>query len=232
MSSRRAVGSVVATALVAALLAACGSSTPKVSAATLLQKAKATLDSASSVHFKLTSSHVALTSTNLTGGEGDIVRPDSLQGSFSVAINGFTANVKVVSVNGVFEAQLPFSTHYQKTNPSSFGLTDPAQLLSPDKGLTKLLTLAPNPKLGSSERVNGELLDTVTYSVPGSSVPVLPDANPSTPVTLTASINPSSYQLRTVTLTGPFTTSKYNSTFVVTLTNYNQHVTITLPPAS
>ena len=222
----------MATTSVAAILAACGSSSPKVNAATLLQKAKATVDAASSVHFKLTSSHVSLSSTNLTGGEGDIVRPDSLQGSFSVAINGFTASVKVVSVNGVFEAQLPFSTHYQRTNPSSFGLTDPAQLLSPDKGLTSLLTLASNPRLGPSERVNGELLDTVTYTVPGKSVPVLPDANPSSPVTLTASINPSSDQLRTVTLKGPFTTSKYDSTFVVTLTNYDEHVTITLPPTS
>lgn len=232
MSNRRAAGTFVAGLCAVALLAACGSSSPKVSAATLLRKAKATLDAASSVHFKLTSSKVSLSSTNLTGGEGDLARPDSLQGTFSVAINGFTANVKVVSVNGVFEAQLPFATHYQKTNPSSFGLTDPAQLLSPEKGLTSLLTLATNPRLGPSKRVNGELLDTVTYSVPGRSVPVLPNANPSSPVTLTASIDPSSDQLRTVTLTGPFTTDKYDSTFVVTLTGYNQHVTITLPPAS
>lgn len=231
MSNRRAAGA--AAAVVAAVaVAACGSSTPKVSAATLLQKAKSTLDAASAVHFKLTSSNVSLSSTNLTGGEGDIVRPDSLRGNFTVAINGFTADVKVVSVNGVFAAQLPFATHYQRTNPANFGLTDPAQLLSPHNGLTSLLTSAPNPRTGPSKRVDGELLDTVTYTVPGRSVPVLPNANPASPVTVTASIDPSNYQLRTVTLTGPLTTAQHDSTFVVTLTNYNEHVTVTLPPTS
>ncbi|HET9076839.1 MAG TPA: LppX_LprAFG lipoprotein [Acidimicrobiales bacterium] len=215
-----------------ALLAACGSSTPKVSAPTLVQKAKATLDATSTAHFKLTSKNVALSGTNLIGGEGDLARPASLQGTFSVAISGFSAKVAVVSVNGVFEAQLPFHTGYQKANPSDFGLTDPAQLLNPDTGLTKLLSVAQNPRSGPTVRSNGELLDTVTYTVPGSSIPVLPDTNRAQPVTVTLAINPSNYQLRTVTLVGPFTTQKYDSTYQLTLTGYNEHVNITLPPVS
>lgn len=214
------------------LVASCGSSSPHVSAPVLLQKAKATADAASSVHFVLTSHNVALSGTNLVGGQGDLVRPNSLQGTFSVAISGFTANVKVVSVGNVFMAELPFTTHFQKTNPANFGLTNPAELLDPAKGLTKLLTLAQNPQMGPTERVNGELLDTVTYTVPGSSIPVLPDAAPSQPVKLTVAVNPSSYQLRSVTLVGPLTSATSDSTYVVTLSNYNQHVTITLPSSS
>lgn len=220
---------VAATAIV---VAGCSSSSPHVSAAVLLQKAKARADASSSVHFVLTSQNVSLSGTNLISGEGDLERPDSLRGTFSVAVSGFTAGVKVASVNGTFEAQVPFSTHFEKANPSDFGLTDPGQLLNPATGLVRLLALAQNPQLAAQERVNGELLDTVSYTVPGSDIPVLPDANPSKPVRLTVAIDPSSDELRKVTLVGPLTSADSDSTYVVTLNDYNEHVTITLPPTS
>jgi hypothetical protein len=225
---RLAAPLVAATALV---LAGCSSS-PKVSAPVLLERAKARADSSSSVHFVLTSQNVSLTGTNLVNGQGDLERPDSLRGTFSVAVKGFTAAVKVVSVNGIFEAQVPFATHFEKANPSDFGLSDPGQLLNPSTGLTRLLVLAQKPQLGGQERVNGELLDTVSYTVPGDDIPVLPDENPSTPVRLTVAIDPSNDELRKVTLVGPFTSASSNSTYVVTLNDYNEHVTITLPPTS
>lgn len=216
-------------ALLAAIATACSSSTPHVDAATLLRKAKQAADGSSSVHFTLTSRNVAMSGTNLISGQGDLARPSSLKGSFGVAISGLTANVKVVSVGSVFEAELPFSSKYTKTDPASFGLTNPAELLDPAKGLTSLLAIAQNPKAGPSERVGGELLDTVTYTVPGSTIPVLPDANPSQPVRLTVAINPSNYQLRSVTLVGPLTSANSDSTYVVTLSDYDEHINITLP---
>ena len=210
----------------------CSSSAPKANAATLLSKAKATADGADAVHFTLTSSNVTLSGTNLVNGHGDLARPASLSGAFGVAISGFTVNVNVASVGDTFEAELPFTSHYSKTDPSKFGLKNPGVLLDPQHGLTSLLTLAQSPTLGSPQRVAGELLDTVTYSVPGSAVPVIPDSNPSKPVELTVAINPSNYQLRSVKLVGPFTSATSNCTYVVTLSNYNEHVNITLPPAS
>lgn len=230
--TRRAVSGLAAVTAAVVTLTGCGSSGPKVSATVLLSKAKATADSTDSLHFVLTSKDVASSGTNIVGGSGDLVRPDSLQGSFRVTVSGFTANVKVISAGGVFYAQLPFSSGYKKTDPASFGLTDPASLLNPDTGLTRLLALAQNPRSGPSVRINGELLDTVTYTVPGRAVPVLPDSNPSQPVTVTAAINPSDYQLRSVTLVGPFTSATANSTYVVTLSNYGEHVTISPPPSS
>lgn len=233
MRRSRAIGPLgLAAVACAAALGGCGSSSSHVSAPVLLQKAKATTDAASSVHFVLTSRNVSLSGTNLVSGEGDLVRPAALKGTFAVAVSGFTANVKVASVGADFEAELPFATHYQKTNPANFGLTNPAELLDPARGLTKLLTLAQNPTLGPTERVGGELLDTVTYSVPGTAVPVLPDENPAQPVDLTVAVDPVSYQLRSVTLVGPLTSAKSDSTYVVTLTNYDEHVTVTMPPTS
>ncbi len=215
------------------ITAGCGSTTsPKLSAGALLAKAKATVDAAASLHFALSSKNVASKGTNLVGGNGDFVRPSSLQGSFAVTISGFTATVKVVSVGSVFEAELPLSSSYTKTSPASFGLQNPASLLSPSTGLTRLLTLGGNAKLGSQERIGGELLDTVAYQIPGNDVPVLPDANPSLPVDMTAAIDPANFQLRSVTLVGPLTSATSSSTYTVTLSNYGEHVTIALPPAS
>ena len=227
-------GQIVVAAAVAGLLAgACGGSSapPKVDAPTLLRQAKAAVDGASAAHFVVTSQNVGSGGTNITGGEGDLARPDQLQGSFTVTINGFNATVKVVSKGGVFEAQLPFQSKYTRTNPSSFGLTDPAQLLDPTHGLSNLLIIGTGARATGQERLAGELLDQITSSVPGASIPVLPDANPSQPVTLVAAINPSSHQVRQITLTGPFTSATSNSTFVVTLTKYGEAVTIALPPA-
>lgn len=232
MRSKGAVLAAAAlTALVAVLVAACGggAAAPKVNAETLLQQAKATVDVAQSVHFVLTSQGVSGGGTSITGGEGDLARPDQLQGTFTVSISGINANVKVVSKGGVFVAQLPFQSKYTKTNPSAFGLTDPAQLLNPDRGLSNLLTAGTDAKVTGQERVAGELLYEVTSTVPGSAIPVLPDAHQSQPVTMVTAINPTNHQVRQIALTGPFTSTN-DSTYAVTLTNYNEPVTITLPP--
>jgi lipoprotein LprG len=233
MTQRNHTGRRIAAASVAVLLIAgtgC-SSAKKTDPQTLLHDAKTKLDATSSLHFKLTSTGVPTSSTNIVGGEGNLARPDQVQGTFSVAIAGFTGNVKVLAKNGEFYAQTPFQTHYTKTNPADFGLTNPARLMSPDGGLSQLLVVANNPTMGKSERLNGELLYTVHYTIPGSAIPVLPDAKPSAPVDVVASINPSNKELRQIQLTGPLASANSNSTFTLTLTNYDEPVNITLPPS-
>jgi lipoprotein LprG len=205
-----------------------GSSGAPVTAAGLLQEAKTSIDAAQSVHFVISSTGVGTDGTNITGGQGDLARPDDLQGSFTVTVDGFDASVKVVAKGSVFEAELPFTSHYARANPASFGFSNPALLLSPTNGLSTLLIDGTGAHLSGQERVDGELLDRVTTTVPGRAIPVLPDANPSQPVALTAAIDPSSHQLRQVNLVGPFT-AKSPSTFTVTLTDYGEQVTVTLP---
>jgi LppX_LprAFG lipoprotein len=227
-------GLIIVAAIVAlALVSGCGggsSSAPKGDPNTLLRQAKLKLDATSSAHFTLTSQGVSGSGTNLVGGEGDLARPDQLRGSFTVSIDGFDAKVNVVAKNGVFAAQLPFQNHYTRTDPSKFGLTDPSQLLAPSHGLSSLLTAGTGARYTGQERIGGELLYEITTTVPGSAIPVLPDANPARPVTLVAAINPQTHETRQISLSGPFTSATSNSTFVVTLTNYGEAVTITLPP--
>lgn len=224
---------IIAASVALSLASGCGggsSSAPKGDPRVLLQQAKMKLDATPSAHFTLTSQNVTGSGTNLVGGEGDLARPDQLKGSFTVSIDGFDAKVNVVAKNGVFAAQLPFQTHYTRTDPGKFGLTDPSQLLAPNHGLSSLLTAGTGAHYTGQERIGGELLYEITTTVPGSAIPVLPDANAAQPVTLVAAINPKTYETRQISLTGPFTSATSNSTFVVTLTNYGEPVTITLPP--
>jgi lipoprotein LprG len=223
---------VVATCLAMVVAAGCGGSSmgSKVDPQALLVEAKATIDASHSAHFVLTSHGFSGGAISITGGDGDLVRPDEIQGSFTVALRGFRVDIKVVSKGGVFEVLLPFQASYRRTNPANYGLDDPAQLLDPVHGLSNLLVLATGAHLTGQERIAGELLDEVTAAVPGSSIPVLPDVNPSQPVTLVAAIDPKSRQVRQITLTGPFLSATSDSTFVVTLTKYDEAVTVTLPP--
>ncbi|HEX4863469.1 MAG TPA: LppX_LprAFG lipoprotein [Acidimicrobiales bacterium] len=212
------------------LVSACGGSGASSSSQSLLQNAKKALDTTAGVHFTLQSSNVVAKGTVIKGGSGDLVRPDRLQGSLDLVVNGFQATVKVVAVGNTVEAQLPFAAAYTKINPSVFGLGNPSALLDPQKGLSSMLTAGTSSKVTGTERIGGELLDEVTTDVPGSAVPLLPNQNPAQPVVVVAAIDPANHQLRQATLTGPFTSATSNATFTVILTNYGEHVQITLPP--
>ena len=220
---------VVAMALLASVVTGC-SGGKTANPQSLLSAAKSTLDSTSAAHFTLSSTNATTSGgTTITGGEGDVQRPDKLRGSLDVIVNGFKAQVKVVAVGDQVFAQLPFSTKFSKIDPSTFGLGNPGQLLDPQKGLSSLLSAAAGAKVTGQQRINGELVDLVSADVPGSSIPVLPDADASVPVHMSVAIDPDNHQLRQVTLTGPFIKAGTESTFVVTLTSYGENVQITLP---
>ncbi|MHB1931163.1 MAG: LppX_LprAFG lipoprotein [Acidimicrobiales bacterium] len=221
---------VPAVALLAAGAGACGGGASRPSAAVLLGEARTTLDKAPAVHFTLTSSGVSGSGIDLVGGSGDIVRPSSLRGAFAVSTSGVQVSVKVISIGSRFWAVLPFQSRYTAVKPSQLGLTNPATLLSPETGVSGLLTdMAPHARYEPSVRLQGELLDVVAGTVPGTTVPVLPDANPSKPVALTVAVDPSTHQVRRVVLRGPFTSASATATYTVTLTGYGEHVTVTPP---
>lgn len=220
----------VAVALTA--VAACGSSTPPPSPSSLLHDAKASIDAASSLHFVLTSNNVSGIGPLLTGGTGDAHRPDGFSGVLYVVIAGFPVNVDVVSVDGSFYAKTALSNGaYDKTDPSTYGFGDPAKLLDPGSGLSSLLTVCSSAKNAASDKLNGEDLDEVTCSMPGTQVAaLLTSADASKPVAATIGVDASNHQLRRVTLVGPFFSATQDSTFTVVLSDYGENVTVT-PPA-
>ena len=212
-----------------AMLAGCGA-TP-VDPAQLLRDAKQSIDSATSVHFTLTSQGVTGTGTLITGGTGDALRPAGFAGSLTVLVAGFPLTVSVVSTGGVFYARSPLGGGYTRADPATYGFGDPAQLLDPSRGLSSLLAGCTGAATRDADRLNGEQLDEVACSIPGTLVAaLLTSADPSKPVQATIGVADSNHQLRRVALVGPFFDKAHPSTFIVVLDRYGEKVTITPPP--
>ena len=220
-----------AAALVAALaIVACGSA--PVDVHTELNQTKSTIDSAKTVHFKLTSSNASGSGALITGGEGDMQRPSGFAGTLDVSLGGFAVGVQIVSYNGTFYVKLPTDSGFTSADPSAYGFGDPAKLLDKGTGLSSLLLLCSNAQRSSSDRYNSEQLDEITCSLPGKQVgDLLTSADPSQPVAATFGIVPDNHQLRRAVLTGPFFSKTAKSTFTVILDEYGENVTVT-PPAT
>jgi hypothetical protein len=215
----------------ASLLSACGAGHQESSAA-LVSRARVSLDSTSSIHFSLTSQDVPSGGSRLVGGSGVASHtPSAFQGKLSVLIGTGTVSIDVVSVDGTVYAKLPFSDKLQKTDPGKFGLTDPAKLVQPKTGLSRLLADATQPKVVSQARIDSEVVSQMTAVVPGATVgDLLTDADPATPVQATFYITQKTGQLRRASLTGPFFEKGKTSTYVLVLNQYGQKVSISAPP--
>jgi lipoprotein LprG len=220
---------VVTTAVL--LLSACGG--PSIDATSLLKTTKSVLDSTPSFHFVLTSANVTGSGAELTGGSGDMKRPDSMSGKLQVSIFGLALSVPVVSIGGTFSVKLPTGSGFSTANPSDYGFADPAKLIDANSGLSLLLLKCQSPQVESDDRYNGEALHEIGCSLPGSAVAaLLTSADASKSVTATFGIDTSSNQLRRVVLTGPFISKSNNTTYTLVLTNYGENVSVTPPPAS
>jgi hypothetical protein len=218
--------------LTAPALTGCGGDAgDEESAPDLLARAKTTLDDASSAHFVLESDGAPESGTVLVGGEGDLARPASFEGTLKVLALGSTLDLKVVSVDGTVYAQLPFTTAYSEVDPAAFGFGDPGALLDPETGISQLLESAESAKLGEERRVDGQVVREVTAELPGDLVgKILTSADPAQPVQARFSIATESGELRRAELTGPFFTAGDDATYTVDLSDFGDDVEITAPP--
>ncbi|MGY1885007.1 LppX_LprAFG lipoprotein [Blastococcus sp. SYSU DS0753] len=216
--------------VVGPVLAACGSDEPEVSADGLLERAKQTLDEAESAHFDLASEGAPTTGTVLVGGEGDIARPASFDGTLQVLALGSTLDLQVVSVDGTVYAQLPFTSGFSVIDPAQFGFGDPGALLDPETGISQLLVQAGAAELGEERRVDGEVVREVTAELPGDLVEqVLASEDPFQPVQARFSIATDSGELRRAELTGPFFEAGTDATYLLELSDFGADVEITAP---
>ena len=231
MTVRRSGVRLLAAALVAVpVLTGCSGGDDGESAADLLAHAKATLDEAESAHFVLDSEGAPETGTVLVGGEGDIARPTSFEGTLKILALGSTLDLAVVSVDGTVYAQLPFTSAFSVVDPAAFGFGDPGALLDPETGISQLLTETGSAKLGEERRVDGEVVREVTAELSGELVDrILTSADPSAPVQARFSITSETHELRRAELTGPFFTAGDDATYTLELSDFGADVEITAP---
>ncbi|SCX49157.1 lipoprotein LprG [Klenkia marina] len=229
---RRSTAAALLTVLAAALaLSGCGGSSSDESAGDLLARAKSVLDDASSAHFELTSDGAPPTGNALLGGEGDIARPASFDGTLQVRALGSAIDAEVISVDGTVYAQLPFASGYSVVDPATIGVGDPGALLDPETGISQLLTATQSPELGDESRVDGEVVREVSGTLPGQLVAdLLTSEDPAQDVSAVFSVATDSGELRQVQLTGPFFSADDTGSYTIVLSDFGADVSIIAPP--
>jgi hypothetical protein len=229
---RRTAAPLLALALLAVpgLTACGGGSSDTDSAADLLADAKQTLDETETLHFVLGSEGAPEVGTELVGGEGDIARPASFEGTLQVLAMGSTLDLAVVSVDGTVYAQLPFTSGFSVVDPAQFGFGDPGALIDPETGISQLLAEAENAELGEERRVEGDVVREVTADLPGELVEqILTSEDPSRSVQARFSIAVDSGELLRAELTGPFFSAEDDATYTLELSDFGADVEITAP---
>lgn len=227
----RVIRLLAAALLSAPALTACSGDGGGESAADLLARAKTTLDAAETVHFVLDSEGAPETGPVLVGGEGDIARPASFEGTLKVRALGSELDLAVVSVDGTVYAQLPFTSTFSVVDPAAFGFGDPGALLDPEAGISQLLAEADSAELGEERRIDGEVVREVTAEIPGELVAqILTSEDPDRPVQARFSIAAETGELRRAALTGPFFTAGDDATYTLDLSDFGADVEITAPP--
>ena len=158
------------------------------------------------------------------------MRPDAFQGSLTVSGAGLTGTVKVISVGHVVWAKLPLLPGYHKVNPKDYGFGDPGQFIDQQTGLSSLLATPTSATYDGQSRVDGVVLDRVKAQLPGPPVAaLLGSADSAAPVSAELGIDPTSHQIRSVVLTGPFFSKQQPSTFTLTLSKYGESVHVSAP---
>lgn len=221
----------LASALATATLTGCGgSSTPSESPADALASAKKTLDSTSGVQ-------LSLEGKDLPGGDvlaaadGTLTHAPAFDGTITVHLLGTSAKVPVIAVGGTVYAQLPLTSSWQSIDPADYGVPDPASLISPDSGISNLLTATKDPKAGDSVRGgkdNKEVLTTYTGTLPQDAVAsIISSASGTFDVSYTIGDD---HELSQAVLTGKFYgDGEQASTYTVTLDDYGTDKTISAP---
>jgi hypothetical protein len=119
------------------------------------------------------------------------------------------------------------------TDPASFGLSDPANLIDATTGISRMFGELTDVTAKGEQRIGSDVVTEIDGSLPGSLVDdLLTSADPAKPVQAKLFITTSTHQLRRVVLTGPFFEKTQDSTFNLLLDQYGTPVTITAPATS
>ncbi|MDQ3526323.1 MAG: LppX_LprAFG lipoprotein, partial [Actinomycetota bacterium] len=114
-------------------------------------------------------------------------------------------------------------------SPEALNVPDPAQLFDVDAGVVSLLSKTDDAEFGEQSREGREIVQEVTGTLPGQAIIDLLNVGEDTATfEVTYALVEEDWQVRTVTLTGPFY-PQAESTYTVTLDQYGEPVTVTAP---
>lgn len=215
-------------------LAACSSDDParepqEPTAAQRLSDAKQKADSATSVHLLVSSRDVPQAAEGILGLDGVGTHTPAFAGILDARIKGVNAKVDAVAIGPQLWLKLPFTPGHVKTDPAKWGVPSPAQLLSPQTGLTALITHTQAPTDGGQKREGQEVLRTITGTIPGANVAqILNTGDVNGTYQVSYGLTDPDGVLRKASITGPFFPGA-TSTYDVVFDRYGETVEIKAP---
>ncbi len=193
--------------------------------------AKTTLDETSGLDLALITHDLPDGVSGISGAEGVATDAPAFDGTLTVVIGGKPFDVPVIAVDGKTYAQIPLTIGWSDVDPGDYGAPEPADLVSPDKGFSAMLTATTDLEAGKSVRGgadNDEILTEYTGVVPGEAMAeVIPSASDgSFEATYQVADNG---ELREAELTGVFYADSPEMTYTVTFENYGTTKEIAAP---
>lgn len=229
---RRTTRSARAAALLSAVLVvlpACGTDGPEGDPDEVLASAQEQLDETTGVHITVSSDGLPEEVSGLVGAEGTLTSDPAFDGTVKLRYSGITADIPVISVDGVVYAQLPFTTGYDRIDPAEYGAPDPAQLLTAGAGISQWLASAIDVDQGDPVRDGHEVLTPYSGSLPGTVVAdVIPGADDGATFEVTFTITEDGL-LHEAEVSGPFYEGEQDVSYLVGLEDYGTQQTIQAP---
>jgi lipoprotein LprG len=196
----------------------------------VMELAKTTFDETSGLTITISTDNLPDGVTGIKEAEGVATHAPAFEGSITVPLLGNSIEVPVIAVDDEVFVVLPLTSDYQSIDPGEYGAPDPAQLMSPDEGLTSLLPATTDLEAGESVRGgadNKEVLTEYTGTVPGSAVAnVIPSADGDFDVTYSITADG---ELREAVITGVFYPDSDEMTYTLGFDDYGTEKDITAP---
>ena len=198
--------------------------------AEVLTEAKAQLDETSGVTLALTTPELPDGVDGVLEANGVGTHAPAFEGALKISVSNVTVDVPVVAVGGVVHAKLPFTKSYAEVDPADYGAPDPAQLMSPETGVSSWLTAATELAEGEQTRDGELVLTSYAGTLPGSAVSaVIPSADESAEFAATFAVEEETGRLARAEVTGPFYGAQGDVEYTVALTDYGTAKDITAP---
>lgn len=222
---------VVVTLLLA--LTGCGSSdesTDGKSARAVLEQAKEQFDGARSVHLVLeTESKPEPGNDAVLGAAGDLTQQPAFEGTVTVVLGGFNADVPVIAVADQVWAKLPLTPKYVVIDPAEYGAPNPADFADQAKGISGLLLELEGAEEAGQKRLGETVLTRYEGTLSGELVdPIIPSASTDGTYETVVGIDEDG-RIITLSVTGDFFEHDGPVTYDLTFSDYDEDVEISAP---
>jgi lipoprotein LprG len=195
----------------------------------VLAEAKTQLDETVGLTVSLTTDELPEGVDGVLSATGVGTNAPAFDGDVKLVVNNITVDVPVVATEGTVYATLPFTKNFVEIDPADYGAPDPADLLSPDGGVSSWLTEATDVSKGEEVRDGDRVLTSYSGTLPGEAVDaVIPTADEQADFEVTFQVDEDN-RLAAADVVGPFYGAEGQVDYTLELSDYGTEQDITAP---